>query len=393
MIRIFASSHWVMIPCCVNVMGLMRRAQYGNPWLCNVKLAQSVSGTMWRRSILGLAIVLAACSNAATPSPNPSSASSVPVLQPRLERPSMAYDAARQQVILFGATAVQGGVSETWAWKNGRWTSLHPPTSPPPRTSAGMAYDSTTQTIVLFGGQSAIAGPDGGLAAMADTWTWDGRTWARAASAAGPPATVGPPIADDPPIGRLIMLIDGQPEGTSQLTETWAWDGNNWAKLQPTASPPAPRFGGTMAYDVATKQIVLFGRIVYIVGPQAGQADVATWTFDGRTWTAHASSAHPRGLEFAALAYDDATRTLVHFGGGNAFDFFNDTWTWNGAGWTDHSTSASPSKRSEAVVAYDAGNRQVLLYAGEVHTQQSGTTYYDTWSWDGSTWTLRQPST
>jgi len=57
-------------------------------------------------------------------------------LQPRLDRPSMAYDAPRQQVILFGIPTGEAAVSQTWAWKNGRWTQLHPPTSPPPRTWA-----------------------------------------------------------------------------------------------------------------------------------------------------------------------------------------------------------------------------------------------------------------
>jgi hypothetical protein len=348
---------------------------------------------MWRRFIAGLAVVLAACTQSTPSSSGPSSsATPVPVAsgsQPRLERPSMAYDSARQQVILFGATAIEGGVGQTWSWKNGRWTQLHPSASPPPRTSAGMAYDAATQTVVLFGGQSTVHGSDGGLAPMGDTWTWDGSTWTNAHPRASPSATVGPLLADDPALGRLVMLIDAQPEGTSQLTQTWTWDGRAWTQLQPSTPPPAPRLGGAMAYDAARKQVVLFGQIVFIVGPQAGKTDTATWTFDGRTWTGHTSGGHPRGLEFGAMAYDDSTSRVIHFGGGEAFDFFNDTWAWNGASWTQLTPSTSPSVRSEAVAAYDGADRQVVIYGGGVHTQASGTTYYDTWTFDGSTWTRR----
>jgi len=63
---------------------------------------------------------------------------------------------------------------------------------------------------------------------------------------------------------------------------------------------------------------VLFGGL----GPHRDKAD--TWTWDGTTWTKQASAAHPSAREGAAMAYDAATRTVVLFGGG----FNADTWTW-----------------------------------------------------------------
>ncbi len=221
---------------------------------------------------------------------------------------------------------------------------------------------------------------------MQDIWTWDGSTWAAVHPSTLPPPTVGALLAYDDADGRVVMVLDA-PAGDLQ---TWSWDGRAWTQLLPSRIPPAPRFGGAMAYDAARRQIVLFGQMIAIVGPQAGQTDTTTWTFDGTTWTGHASADSPKGLEFAGMAYDEATSTVVHFGGDNASDFFNDTWTWNGGSWSHVSASASPGKRSAPVTAYDAADRELVLYGGAVQTQNSLTTFYDTWTWDGSTWTLRQ---
>src|SRR6266702_8608981 len=85
----------------------------------------------------------------------------LPATQPPARRGgSMAYDAARNVVLLFGG----GGLNDTWIWDGTLWTQLNPPQIPPPRTSACMTYDSQHHTILLFGGVST-----GGLP-LADTW-------------------------------------------------------------------------------------------------------------------------------------------------------------------------------------------------------------------------------
>jgi hypothetical protein len=53
-----------------------------------------------------------------------------------------------------------------------------------------------------------------------------------------------------------------------------------------------------------------------------------TWTWDGTTWMQQTPAVHPSAREFASMADDPATGTVVLFGGGNQGREFADTWTW-----------------------------------------------------------------
>lgn len=73
---------------------------------------------------------------------------------------SMAYDAARQRVILFGGggPGSTGVFNDTWAWDGKNWTQLFPKTSPSARLEAMMVYDSNRKRIVLHGGYVGLSG-------------------------------------------------------------------------------------------------------------------------------------------------------------------------------------------------------------------------------------------
>jgi hypothetical protein len=87
----------------------------------------------------------------------------------------MAYDAARQQVVLFGGGDIQGYFyfGGTWTWDGTDWTKVIPAHSPAPRNLLGMAYDAAREQVVLFGGRSRRSDYVG----VGDTWTWDGTDW------------------------------------------------------------------------------------------------------------------------------------------------------------------------------------------------------------------------
>ena len=46
-----------------------------------------------------------------------------------------------------------------------------------------------------------------------------------------------------------------------------------------------------------------------------------------------------------------------------------------------------PHARQEAFMALDSTCGIVVLYGGDISTQTSFTVYYDTWAWNGQTWT------
>jgi hypothetical protein len=62
------------------------------------------------------------------------------------------------------------------------WMQKTPPNSPPPRFGHAMAYDTARQEVVLFGGLLASG------AGNADTWVWNGTTWAQVFPATSPPS-------------------------------------------------------------------------------------------------------------------------------------------------------------------------------------------------------------
>jgi hypothetical protein len=55
--------------------------------------------------------------------------------------------------VLFGGMTGQTFViGETWSWSGGEWTELAPPTAPGARGRVSMAYDAHRQVMVMFGG-------------------------------------------------------------------------------------------------------------------------------------------------------------------------------------------------------------------------------------------------
>jgi Galactose oxidase, central domain len=89
------------------------------------------------------------------------------------------------------------------------------------------------------------------------------------------------------------------------------------------------------------------------------------------------------------MAYDQATSQLVLFGGWGDSGRLGDTWTWDGTTWTLRSPGLSPSARNGASMAYDPVTSQLVLFGGWDSSGYLG----DTWTWDGTTWAQPIPAT
>ena len=254
------------------------------------------------------------------------------------------------------------------------WTQQHPATSPLTRSFAVMADDAATGTVVLFGGASN----SGSGQNLGDTWTWNGTTWTKQAPPVHPSARSDAAMAYDAAT-RTVVLFGGLGRGV-ELADTWTWNGTTWTKQHPAVSPPA-QATSVMAYDAATRTIVLF------------DTTGATWTWNGTTWTKQHTKVHPIARSEAVMAYDAATGTVVLFGGfgnGGVTSVLGDTWTWDGKKWTQQHPAASPPGRILAAMAYDAAIGTVVLFGGE---DSSDNVLGDTWTWDGTTWTQQHPAT
>lgn len=147
---------------------------------------------------------------------------------------SLAFDAARGEVLLFGGYhPTSGPLSETWAWNGVDWSQKFPLHVPPSRQAAGMAYCSRSGCIVLFGGADQSA-------RLADTWDWNGADWQAATlTQPTPSARAGAVLATSPRQGNVLLFGGYSAVGT--LHDSWEWDGSAWSQLSPNLSPTGDR--------------------------------------------------------------------------------------------------------------------------------------------------------
>jgi len=107
----------------------------------------------------------------------------------------------------------------------------------------------------------------------------------------------------------------------------------------------------------------------------------------------------------AAMAWDGATRQLILFGGMGARGPVGDTWEWSGTRWIEQHPRHAPPPRVGAGLAYNSTSRQLVLFGGSATTVTitneyghtgvrsiSAQDYQDTWTWSGDDWIEQHPT-
>ncbi|HEO70023.1 MAG TPA: hypothetical protein ENN80_02090, partial [Candidatus Hydrogenedentes bacterium] len=281
---------------------------------------------------------------------------SPPAVPGRLGGHAMAYDAARNGVLLFGGRHQETGFTDqTWTWDGTTWTLLHPAHRPPPRLRAKMTYDSEREVVVLFGG---IGGSIFDYHSLDDTWEWDGADWTQVVTVSAPSARFSSGLVFDS-VRNVAVLFGGYGE-VGWLTDTWEYDGVDWTLIEPP-SAPEEGYSVAMAYDSTRGETVLLSNY-----------PVETWTWDGTDWTQH-TPATPPGVSVGAwaMAFDAGREVMVLASRGLLFDdqhITMETWEWDGADWASADTTSAPTIRSTFDMVYDAGRGQTLLFGGWLST-------------------------
>src|SRR5581483_8363800 len=255
--------------------------------------------------------------------------------------PALAYDGARQRVVMFGGYSMWTGASaDTWEWDGMTWSLRNPEHAPAGRSGAAFAWDATLSRAVLFGGSDTSAW-------LSDTWLWDGTSWTQSASTAMPAAS-DTAEAYDAARGNVVALGGG----------TYAFAGT-WHTLAP-ASTPGVR-STALAWDEARGEVVLFGG-QDDSGSALGPLHDDTWVWDGQTWTQRMPLTAPPPRRSHALAYDADRQLTVLFGGeGGLGDALGDMWEWDGTGWTQAMPARSPPPSEGHALAYDAARHRLML--------------------------------
>lgn len=291
-----------------------------------------------------------------------------------------AYDAARQRVVTFGGRYGAPGTADavTRLWDGTAWQVAATSSAPSARSEAAMVYDSARQVVVLFGGMSANG------AERQDTWEWNGVSWAERTSAVLPPPRWGHAMAYDAARARTV-LFGGYGENNGYHADTWEWDGTAWSLRANTG--PSMRKSTAMAWLPATGRCVLFG------GAFFNSATDDTWEWDGAAWTARPLAGAAGGPRSGhGLVFDAALGAVTMVGGFHDNLGAESLWTWNGTVWSLLETA--PPEQVLGIQAWgrpachDPVRGETVVVGGT----EPGTTRFQTWVWDGTAWSHRQPA-
>jgi hypothetical protein len=272
---------------------------------------------------------------------------------------SVAFDEARGQMVLFGGnTGTVAALDETWTFDGKGWTQHHSAINPPGRQGAAMAYDSARQRIVLVGG----TGTTRTQVELRDTWTWDGQSW-REEHPSQLPATQELVLSFDP-VSRMVIGFYADPVAGGK-SHTIAWNGTDWQELHPGTQPQTSA-GASLVSDGS--------RLLFIArpfAPEGGRYFSQTWSWDGREWHRLNPRVNlPGGASIAV--FDKATGQVIALNG--------ETWAWDGVMWTRQHPLSSPT--GAPYLAYFPSLKKVIAW-GDQYSNQSG----DLWAWEGSNWT------
>lgn len=158
------------------------------------------------------------------------------------------------------------------------------------------------------------------------------------------------------------------------------------------AIAPAARYETRMVYDPGTTHMILFG------GATAADSGTKTiyrlndtWEWTSLRWIERYPAQTPPGRSGHVMVYDSNRGRTVMFGGRGQTADLNDTWFYKDRNWTEILPPNSPPVRILPGAAYDPIRDRIVLFGGTQTTVNglvtTTTPIYDTWEFDGTTWT------
>jgi len=348
---------------------------------------------------------------------------------PKVDKPILAYDIARNATILLGIDAEFKTLMYRWDAEGKSWQKLTPDPLPPCANESTLAYQTHNETLVLTGGLCA------GSLLTDEVWSWDGSAWTKIDAKLNgfdQGRTSGSAGAYDTVYQRFVRFGGVSNFGTFAESGTYLLKDTFWRSTQSVARPN-PRSLAMFRRDPARGTIWLFGglnefsqgtnisynadlwhytggagwvRDTRFAPPGECSTPVSAfdtdrqvlvvvcggqsvWEFNGTDWKDVNPKPAPDFRRFAALVYDQNIKKAVMFGGYDNINYRDETWTWDGATWTKLKPSKKPQHRAQMAMWFDTRAKKTILYsgAGRPNINERVTRYSDMWSFDGSTWT------
>lgn len=296
---------------------------------------------------------------------------------------SMVFDSARNRVVMFGgrveASDRDGNptqLNDTWFWQNENWTRVTSAENPSARSFAGMAYDRARDRVVLYGGNTVDA-TSGATTALFDTWEFDGTNWTRVNNDA---TKVNKPLLAYDPVASQIYMVGMVENGITPVMYRYNGATRAWEQVTATAMPTCVN-EGHLVFDERRGKLILFGGICITNTPDADEV----WEWNGTTWTKLVGNSIPRGAG-QATSYDPLRGEVVTFGGTSAFAGLPGAATTilRGASWRGTFNANRPAPRSLPIFQTDPVRGNIWLFGG---LGESSDFYFnDFWGYSDGQW-------
>lgn len=229
----------------------------------------------------------------------------------------VAFDESRGVLVLFGGDGpTDSGMTtwgQTWEWDGAQWT-LRSSAGPSARRAHAMAYDAARQVVVLFGGWSA--------GELGNTWEWDGNAWTQRSSS-GPAAREHHRMVFDRNRGVTVLFGGQTPCSSTVYDDLWEWDGTGWSPVT-TFNGQVARSLHALAFDEDRAVLLFFGGIVGGGSSTFDFSDAWTWEWSGAALRG-LDLEGPSARAYSRMVHDSAGGQVVLFGGYDGA-LRNDTW-------------------------------------------------------------------
>jgi hypothetical protein len=346
---------------------------------------------------------------------------------PRVESPSLVYDAARNEVLMVG---LESDEVVMYRYASSEWTRVEPETLPSCAGQASMAFREHDGRVMIYGGVCDL------FTRSNKTWLWDGTDWSEL-QLASPTASAGPRfgygLAYDRERSQAI-LYGGVGFLSTEHQDTFKLGADRWHRID-TRLDPGPRTQFVFVPDESRGTVWFFGgqnavnffsdlwrlenlrwvrvpvsegpgfcdRPLGAIDPQRDRLvvicnDSRTWEFDGTAWEEKEASTRPRPRSWSSVVYEPNLRKIVLYGGLDlSGQYLDETWTWDGTEWKklDIRSKDRPRARMLAQMFWDPASSRIILHGGVGFPtfRDNFQRYEDQWTFDGSKWVEMSPST
>lgn len=218
--------------------------------------------------------------------------------------------------------------------------------------------------------------------------------WETKPNAGSPAGQITPSGEFDPVLAApLVFGGYGGPSFSVNVNDTFVYREGAWQLLTPTTSKPPGGCCAAMVFDNTRG-------VWWMYGSPAGGSQGNMWSFDPRTL---AWSEILRGEGWAPgsvsqqMVYDSKRSVSVLPAAWDVGGTITQIWEWNGTAWSHPTPPSSPSWRYQPIVGFDQARGQMVMFGGRGRTDPSVAPWNaniilaETWTWDGVTWTQRQP--